>query len=249
MITREEWDVIYREQIAKGRKRLGPPTFEEVEALSRGELPQREADRIRELLSYYPDLLRVFTEPLPSSAEGVLTNEELASDLAKIRDRVRGGFAPPTEIERERPYWRVLAIAAVVVIAIALGSIGVWRMTSPPRALLTVVVYPEGSRGIGARGIPTVTPVPLSKGADYILKPVFESRQHYREYRIELLDLATAPPKRLWLRDHIAPQPDGTYPVRLSTKDLEPGLYRLVLYGVDGAVEGLAEYTLRLKAE
>lgn len=250
MITKELWDAIYREQIADGRKRLGPPpTFEDVETLSRGELSEPEAHRVRELLSYYPDLLRVFTEPLPASAEGVLTDEELATDLAEIRSRLRGGPISRHEAARTRPAWRMLAIAAGVVIAVALGGIGVWRKTTQQRPLLTVFIYPEASRGIDARGLPGVTPAGISTDADYVLNPVFESRRQYREYRLELLDLATAPPKRLWLRDGVARQPDDTYPVRLSTKDLEPGLYRLVLYGVDETVEQLAEYTLRLKAD
>lgn len=250
MITKEQWDAIYREEIADGQKRLGPPpTFEEVEALSRGELSDAEAQRVRELLSYYPDLLRVFTEPLPANAEGVLTDEELASDLSRIRSRLRDGQVSVRKTARKDPAWRMLAIAAGVVIAVTLGSIGVWRKTTQQRPLLTVFVYPEASRGIDARGLPGVTPARISTNADYVLNPVFESRRQYREYRIELLDLTTEPPKRLWLRDHVARQPDSTYPVRLSTKDLEPGLYRLVLYGVDEAVEELAEYTLRLKAD
>ena len=61
------------------------------------------------------------------------------------------------------------------------------------------------------------------------------------------LDLATAPPRRVWLREKVVQQPDGSFPVRLSTDDLDPGLYRLVLYGADGTVEYLAEYTIRLK--
>jgi len=244
MITKEEWEAVYREQIDAGRKRSGlPPTFEDVEALSRGVLPPAEADRVRELLSYYPDLLRVFTEALPEGDEGVLTEEEIASDLEKIRRRLRDDRIPQIAGHEGRE-WRVLAVAAVVVIAIALGSVGVWRMTKQPRALLTVLIYPEASRGI-----PTATPLRISTDADYILKPVFEPRHPYSEYRLELVDLATAPPKRLWLRDHIARQSDGTYPVPLTTRGLEPGLYRLVLYGVDGTVEDLAEYTLRLKAD
>src|SRR5262249_33149361 len=90
MIRKEDWDAAYREQIAGGQKRVGPPpTFEQVEALSRGELPEPEAERVRETLSYYPDLLRVLTEPFPSVADAVLTDQEIEADLARIRERAR----------------------------------------------------------------------------------------------------------------------------------------------------------------
>jgi hypothetical protein len=248
MISREDWDTVYRRQLADGQKRLGPPpTFGEVEALSLGQLPEEEAERIRELLSYYPDMLRILTEPFPTAGDGVLTAQELRTDLAKILERVRDS-APPLVVPQNQPSWRWFAVAAGVVVTIALGSIAVWRAASPPHAVLTQVLYPERTRGISARGASSATPAHLSKDADYLLEPVFDSPRDYREYRIELLDLATTPPHRLWLHNVVRKR-DSTYPVRLSTGNLDPGLYRLVLYGVDGTVDYLADYTIRIKAK
>jgi hypothetical protein len=259
MISREEWETAYRELIADSRKRLGPPpTFEEVEALSRGELSEVEADRVRELLSCYPDLLRVMTVPSPANAAGVLTHaevtltdEEIASDLEKIRERVRSApasLSPPVVFPRKWPSPRALAIAAGIIVVIAIGSFALRRMTSEPRALITQVLYPEGTRGGGRRGLPSGAPVRLATDADYTLQPVFESSHRYREYRLELFDLSSEPPRPVWLRENVVQQPDDTYPTRLSTGDLEPGLYRLVLSGVNGTVEPLAQYTIRLSA-
>lgn len=249
MITKAEWDVLYRRQLAEGQERFAPgPTFEEVEALSAGRLSGADADRVRELLSYYPELLRVLTEPLPSGGEGVLTDAQVAADLASIRERVRRLPAHVPEIQRNRPGFRVFAIAASIVIAVTLGGLGVW-LAWRPRTVQMVTAYPDITRGGDVRGTPTVAPVHLSRKADYILSPVFEVQKHYHEYRLELLDLATTPPRRVWIRNRVAQQPDATYPVRLSTRELDPGLYRLVLYGVDGTVEQLAEYTLRLREE
>jgi hypothetical protein len=249
MISKNEWDALYREQLAGGQERLGPPpTYEEIEALAAGRMAEPEADRIRELLSYYPELLRVFTVPFPGNdEEGVLTGSEIAADLAKVRERAGRRPTSLPHAPRERPLRRALAIAATVLVAVAIGGGYLWRLTSQRRAVLTVLAYPEATRGGDVRGIAPVAPVPLWRGADYIVKPVFEPPRHYREYRLELLDLATAPPRRVWSRDHVEQQPDATYPIRLSTSELEPGLYRLVLYGVDGTIERLAEYTLRLK--
>jgi len=249
MIRKEDWDAVYRDQIANGQKRLGPPpTFEQVEALSRGQLPEEESEGIRELLSYYPDMMRILTEPFPAADEGGLTDQELRTDLAKILEHVRDS-APPLVFAQNQTSRRWFAIAAGVVVTIALGSIAVWRVASHPRAVLTQVLYPERTRGASAPGTSSATPAHLSKDADYVLEPVFDSPRDYREYRIELLDLATTPPRRVWLRNNVAQKRDSTYPVHLSMDNLDPGLYRLVLYGVDGTVDYLADYTIRIRAK
>jgi hypothetical protein len=250
MIRKEDWDAVYRRQLADGQKRLGPPpTFEEVEALSSGQLPEEKAERIRELLSYYPDMLRILTEPFPDSGDGVLKDEELEADLDKIRERIRTTAPSPLAFPQKEWPRRAFPLAASIIIAIALGGVGVWRMMSHPRGVVTQVLYPERDRGIGARGAPSATPARLSKDTDYLLEPVFDSPRAYREYRLELLDLGTTPPRRVWLRENVTQQRDSTYPVRLSTDKLDPGLYRLILYGVDGSVDDLADYTIRLKAK
>jgi len=249
MISKQDWDAVYRRQLADGRKRLGPPpTFDEVEALSRGQLPDDEAERIRELLSYYPDLLRVLTEPFPDADDGVLTSDELKTDLARIRERVRTASPEPIVFPRNEPR-RAFALAAGVIIVIALGGLFAWRLASHPRAVVAQVLYPERGRGISARGVPSETPARLSKDTDYLLQPVFDSPRQYREYRLELLDLGTTPPRRVWLRDNVAQTQDGTYPTRLSTRELDPGLYRLVLYGIDGTSDYLTDYTIRVTAK
>jgi hypothetical protein len=247
MINKEEWDAAYGVLIAEGRERLGaPPTFEEVEALSRGQLQEPDAERVRALLAHYPDLLRVLSEPFPETATGVLTDEQLAGDIAAIRARVQRPATSPAEFRRKRLTPRAYAIAAGIVIAIGIGSIAVRRMTHEPRAMATIVLFPDGLRGGSINpGVPAQAPVQLSTASDYTLKPAFSFRGGYDEYSLELLDLRSTPPRRVWLREHISRQPDDTYPVPLATDDLEPGLYRLVLYGSD---QPLAEYTLRLSA-
>lgn len=235
MIRKEDWDAIYRDHIAAGQKRIGPPTFEEVEKLSRGQLSDEEAERVRESLSFYPDLLKTLSEPFPSDDVAV-SEHELAASLAKIRARAR---RPVTA------QW--VGVAAGVVVVMLLGGLWIHSTSNHPRPLVTQVIYSERDRGGQPRGVPSTPPVSLSKDADYLLKPVFDPPRPYRDYRIELLDVSATPPRRIWIREHVTREADGTYPIRLSTEDLERGLYRLVLYGIDGTIENLAQYSIRLK--
>jgi len=235
MIRKEDWDAVYRDHIAAGQERVQPPTFEQVEKLSRDELDDDEAERVRRSLSFYPDLLRILAEPFPTD-DVALSEHELAAARAKIRGAARRSAAPQ---------W--FAIAASVIVVIALGGFWIWRTSQHPRPLVTQVVYSERERGAHARGIPSTPPLSLSNDADYLLKPVFDPPHPYRDYRIELFDVSATPPRRIWVREHVTRETDGTYPIHLSTEDLQPGLYRLVLYGIGGPSENLAQYSLRIK--
>lgn len=247
MISRNQWEAATRELIAKNRANVGPPpTFEQVEALSRGELSDEEAERVREVLSHYPDMLRILTEPFPTEAEGVLSEEQLAADLARIRSQIRRAPTAPTPIDfpphRSSP--RVMALAAGFAIAIAIGSLAVWRLTSEPRATQTKVIFADGVRG-GTRGGPDQAPAQLSTATDYNLHLVVSARGANPECRVELYDVSAETPAHLWTREHVQQHADGTYLVDLPTDDLEPGLYRLVLYDAVRN-ELLATYTFRL---
>ncbi|HYC60673.1 MAG TPA: hypothetical protein VEK79_14000 [Thermoanaerobaculia bacterium] len=218
-----------------------------MEALSRGELSDAEAGRVRELLIHYPDLLRVMTEPFPSTAEGVLTEDQIASDLAKIRERVRREAAPPPALFRKPAV--MWLVAATVLVALAIGGLTIRRMTLDPRPVATLVLYSDGSRGSSnhPRGTSQSVPANLSTSTDYTLRPAFSGRRHYRHYRVELVDLNTDPPRPIWSQD-VERQRDGTYPVTLETHDLDAGLYRLVLFGIDDTDDVLAQYTLRVSS-
>lgn len=245
MIRREDWKAAHRDLVAEGRERAGePPTAEEVQDLFDGKLAEADAERVRELLAYYPDMARAMTRPFPEDAAGALTDDEIAADLAKVRARIGQTAADPVPLRRPWFFSRGFAIAAGVIVAIALAGIAFWRTPVEPRMVATKILYPDGDRG----GTPAQAPVPLSTSVDYTLRPAFSSGERYMEYRIELLDLASEPPRRVWTRERIEPQQDGTYPVELETRKLDPGLYRLVLYGDNGTPVRLAQYTLRLSA-
>lgn len=220
MITKSDWQDAYDDLIADGRKRVAPPTFEEVEALMRGDLPEDDAERVREQLAYYPDLARVMTEPMPMPAEPEVI---------------------PIAAHR-RPRYLTAAAAALIAVAAAAVYLQWINKTPPARPMVAKVLYADGQRGN-----PEQTPIQLSTANDYQLQPVFGAGRTYREYRLDLLELEPAPERTLWSRN-VHRQANGSYPVQLSTAGLAPGRYALVLYGLDGESDRLATYTLRLSA-
>ena len=57
MITKDDWNAALDTWVAAERERLGgPPAPAEIVAYVRGELPAEDAERVQELLVYYPDL-------------------------------------------------------------------------------------------------------------------------------------------------------------------------------------------------
>jgi hypothetical protein len=233
MIRKTEWNDACRDVIAEGRKRIEPPTVEDVEALYRGELSDDEADRVREQLAYYPEMA------------AAMTDEQLAADLAAADAQESPVTAPvPFPAQRRFPW---LGIAASIIVVLALSGIYLkFRHQGSSRHVLTRVLDADGpSRGTrGPAG--EQTPAQLSTEADYLLKPAFRPTRSFDEYRLELVDLGTSPPRLKWTRSGVQRAPDGTFPAELSTEDLEPGLYELVLYGVDGGrSDRLATYTIR----
>lgn len=228
MISKSDWENAYRDLIADGEKRLEPPTTEDVEALFRGDLSGAEAERVREQLAYYPDIARV------------MADEQLTEDLAAVDEEQRPAYVP------------AFAIAASVVIVLALGAVYLKTVkTEGSRPVVTQVIDADGLKGgpvtLGTRG--AQTPIQLSTATNYLLKPVFVPRRTYPEYRLELLDIDVSPPSSVWVRDGVRRTSDGSFPADLSTSRLEPGLYQLVLYGVDGGhADRLATYTIRFSA-
>ena len=190
-------------------------------------------------------MLAILVEPFPASGEGVLTDEELAADLAKMRQQIGPAPAAPIAFPERPASSRPMALAAGIVIAIAIATVVVWKFNSEPRMVSTKVLFADGSRGV-TRGGPEQPPAQLSTKIDYELELLHDEGRQSDEYRVEFYDVSSEPPRRLWTREHVRQQHGNRLPVRVETDDLEPGLYRLVLEGKNN--EKLAEYTMRLSS-
>lgn len=243
MNTRE-WQDARQDLLEEGRRRVGPPPdVEKVEAFLRGDLPEEEAQRVREVLAYYPELVRVMmTED--SSSDATLTDAQREADVASMRQRLGLSSVVAAAIPHRRERSRMFALAAGIIIAVAIGSIALMRWSSEPRPTTTKVLIADIEKG--TRGSSSNSAVVLDSGSDYLLKPLYSPPRANREYRLELLDLNATPHRSVW-QQKVEPELDGSFPARLSTEDLEPGHYLLVLYGVDEETERLATYSLLLE--
>lgn len=237
MSNDSDWKAIYPEAIARGRTRVEPPTIEDVEALYRDQLSDAEAERVREQLAYYPELADAMTDQQFDADLAAIARENepaAASAVAAVTPR---WFSPP-----------VLALAASLVVVLAIGGVYLGtRNGLDSRQVVTRVLDADGLKG-GTRGSGQ-TPIQLSTATDYLLKPVLRPQRPYGEYRLELVDIDSSPPQSIWTRNDVQREPDGSFPVNVSTSDLQPGVYQLVLYGIDGErAEQLATYTIRFSA-
>ena len=244
MISKEEWREAFGDRLSAGRKQQPPPTVEEVEDLLSGKLSGEEAERVRYQLSHYPEMIRVMTAAVPDHADDTLTDAQVAAGMAKVRQRVEPVILQPPH--RRRQWVRRLAIAASLVLIVALAGVAYRRWQSEPRVFVNKVLYADGERGGTTRGSNLQPPIELNTETDYRLKPVFRPPRAYREYRLELSELVTSPPRVIWSRDDVERQTDGSYAVELSTRGLQPGRYKLVLYGIDDEPSQLATYSIRL---
>jgi hypothetical protein len=226
MNTKADWDAAAAELMAAERERLGgPPSPEEVAAFVSGELSEAEAERIRALLAYYPELTSILTEPAPPPARGVLTPEELAHDRAALLARMPVPLAP----RRRTPTWLAVAASALFLIAVGLG-VQVQRLSSAlhePRVMSRHVLKPSPlERGPGRK---VITELPA--GESYRLAPDLDGFPGYERFRIDFMG------RRFDVRRG----------EEISVLRLEPGDYQFDLYGIDReGPQFLATYVIRV---
>jgi hypothetical protein len=241
MITKSDWQEAYGEILDDGRRRIEPPSPEKIEELMEGKLPDEEAERVREALGYYPELLRVMTEPVPADPSSLVTDEEVAAGVARLRQRIQLE-SEPVRIRPRRPFPRILIPAAAVVILLTGGILVYQRMHRFEGT--PVLLSADGELAAPSAG--GQTPHQLSTETDYLLQPAFLPDRQYAQYNLELLDLSGDAPPVVESWTDVRQDRDGSFPVPLSTKGFAEGRYLLVLYGLDEKPVRLATYTIRL---
>src|SRR5690349_11643112 len=94
MTDKSEWQEANRELMAEQRRRLGdPPTAEELLAFSRGGLSESEEERIRDLIVAYPELARMYGEPVPEEPRpgdaDYVPEHQVAASLGALQQGLR----------------------------------------------------------------------------------------------------------------------------------------------------------------
>ncbi|HXO22486.1 MAG TPA: hypothetical protein VOA87_21405 [Thermoanaerobaculia bacterium] len=275
MIKKSEWTAAYDELSAAGRRELGePPSEEELLAYERGELSEAEAARVRKLLVYYPELVRAL-EPFPFPYEGkpgdagYLSDEEQEQDWASLRARLGELVAPTSgrakasrDVQRtSEPVavwlrrWRISAAAAAALAVLFAGLLVRTQrdirqlqqeLREPRYNVEHRLLLPDGQRG----GTLEQPPIPLPSEADYLLLiPALINNPRFPDYRLDIVDLGTKPPRVIWTATGLRRRSDDTFEIWVPRSFLKPGEYRLVVYGLDGGrQETLATYTVRLSS-
>lgn len=249
MAEKSEWQEANRELIAEERRRLGdPPTAEEMLAFRRGELPEAEEERIRDLLAAYPELARMYSAPAPEAPRpgdpDHVSDEQIARGWKALQQRLparRGGVLSSY-------------IPTAVAAAMALICFGLFvqaesraryyaQQGKMPRMLAAAQeLDPDGSRG------PRAGTMLRKDGEAYLLKPRLINQVRHPHYQLELQD---ARGKVLWTNRSAQPDEDDAFQIVVPHSFLGEGeTYRLIIFGVDGETRQTAgSYDLTVPAE
>jgi hypothetical protein len=207
MITNDDWNAALDSWVAAERERLGGlPSIDEVVACVRDELPDGEAERVRALLVYYPELTQLLEESMPVEERG-----------------------------EARWHWRrPMSVAAGVVIALLSGAVveSRWEIAKLHRDPYVHESRHE-LRPARLRGGALPPPYELPAGEErYLLAPMLIAQaEEYRDYRIELVDVAAE--RVIWTTSGVQPV-NGVFELSIPRRFLRETSYQLNVYGLAG---------------
>jgi hypothetical protein len=254
-----------------------PPTAEQMLAYSRGELAPAEEARVRALLVSYPELADTLTVPFPEDDAqpgelGHLSAAEVEQRWSAMKSRIGAGTAagaipprvddaptpaavvtPRQEMGRVLRFWRAAAALAAMLVLVLGGLLLQARKESQSLALQlsmprmageAQLLYPEGRRG-GAEVVPTLT----RDGDSYLLLASLREAPQYAEFRVEIVDAGSNPPRVRWSSTTVLRAGLDTFAVVIPHAFLPPGRYEMILYGVSGSRnEKLSSFAMRVPA-
>ncbi len=257
--------------MAARRKDAGAsPTPEELLAYRDGALEPEERRRLEERIALYPEAARVLVDlaafPDVEAAPGTpeLSAEEVEVRWEAFRERLPDRPGTPRTSERgevrtadrsaQAPprAWRSgLHFAAAAVLGLVIGWAARSRVPAvhdrSGSAINVSVVELTPIGGEGLRSAPS--PVEVGEGAEELVLVLGAPPREppgMRGYQAELVD---AGGQRVWSRQGLRPTALGTFLIAFRRGALDPGTYRLRLFGSDGEKRTLlTSYDLRLLA-
>lgn len=225
MSTKPDWRTVNEPLMTHDRKRNDePPTTEEILAYANGKLSPDDEERMRERLMNYPDLLRALAVPFPTEPAqpgdaDYVSDEEWPEHWAALQKRMNGGRV----VEFRRHAWT--ALAAVIAIVFAGLYWQAERKLGQPRIPAEEVVQ----LNVESRRGPGEIPAPVHIAGDSVILSVPVAEAHAK-YRMVILDEDGTREK--WRSDLL-----DAARIEVPKSFLAPGIYRIHVYGVDGARE------------
>ncbi|HJQ36680.1 MAG TPA: hypothetical protein VKB93_06045 [Thermoanaerobaculia bacterium] len=226
MTNKSDWQEANRRLTAEQRKTLGdPPTAEEMQAFSRGELSESEEERIRDLLVAYPELSRMYAAPFPEEGQPGVSNEEIAAGLKDVQRRLGVPAVPLRPPVRRYLPTTIAAALALLFFGLFVQAESRARNVQPRILGAPQEIYPDANRGPAA-------PTPLRKdGEAYLLKAHLLNQVRYPHYRIELHDAKDL----VWTSHASEPGADDSFQIVIPHDFLRTGgAYQLRIFGIDG---------------
>lgn len=237
MNTNSDMEAVLQKLEAEDRAHLGgPPSAEELERYTRGELSAEEESRVRALLVAYPEVASVLTRPFPEDAS--MPDEELSRAWAALQPRLSRREAEVVPFRRH--VWTAIAAA----LALVFGGLYVHE-ASRSRAIVNEprmlggenLLLPDGRRGAAEE------PATLAGTSDaYLLSISIVPTARYRSYEVAIQDKSG---KTLWSGNTSAGE-DDVLLIAVPRAFLPVGRYQAVVDGVGERRERVATYSFRV---
>jgi anti-sigma factor RsiW len=239
MTNKTDWDSAYRDVVDRGRERLGdPPSPEELIAFSRGELPEAEAERIRELLAYYPDLAVALAEgdDIAMDEAPVLNREQIEADWQLLQHRMSPVVSPhvaaaATQAPAPRWMWLAALAPAVLFAGLFFQSRFIIRelrqQITQPQVLVERIELFENV----TRGATSAMPVKLQTSTEQIVLVLTVTEDvSARAFRVQIRNLDSS--QVVW-KGNVNRGRDGTFSIVVPRSFLTAQAYEVDLFGDD----------------
>jgi hypothetical protein len=253
MVTKRDWETAYGDVVASGRTRIEPPTPEEMAAYASGELSEREAERIREALGFYPELAASLSEDDDSDDdEPILSASQLAEDWQSLQRRMppRAPHEPPVHLfQKPTPVWQWATAASLALFALS-GALYLRSLTTisrleaefrkPRPNVERVVLFENVSRGSS----PIPQTIDLGESTKYIvLTLTLVDPAPAQRFRVEIRDLDRS--SVAWSGEVFLGS-DGTFTLEVPRSFLQSPTYSVALFA-GGKPQPFASYAFTLR--
>lgn len=241
MVHENDWERARLDLTTRGRERAGdPPTPEEIVAYSRGELSPAEEERVREALSYYPDLAKMLSETDNDEYEPMLSDTELAADWRKVRQRLPRTSEPVVPLSRSWQWATAASLALAAVLGVLYLNL-LLENQQPREHVERVVLLEHTPRGTDA----PPQALELQPSTEYVvLTLTLLDEAPAGPFSVEMRDTSTTPPPVVWKSTVIRGR-DGTFSVGVPRSFLTAREYQLDLYAT-GKDKPVATYAFAL---